>query len=298
MNESPVLQANGLSKSFADKEVIHSLSLEVLPGEIVGFIGPNGAGKSTSLRCLLGLNFPETGEVRIAGIDALRHPVRARSQVGYLPGETSLYKQMRGQEALDFGLAFHRKIQQAIVEDSLASWQLPLQRKIHTYSAGMKQQLALVIALGPDVPLYLLDEPEKALDPSHRRKLRSILLGLKARGKALLLSSHHLSELEELADRVIFLRSGLIIPDEEIEQARAQIALYARARFHEPPAPERLKDFEYEIDGRQWSFLPKPGEDPSSLATRLRKLGASSVKVGDPSLEEIYERLYVLELQS
>jgi ABC-2 type transport system ATP-binding protein len=224
-----VLHARGIRKSFDDNEVVSDVGLDVRPGEIVGFIGPNGAGKSTTLRCLLGLNFADAGEVQIAGIDAMASPVRARAQVGYLPGETSLYRQMRGHEALELGLAFHKRLDQGIIDQCLAAWGLPLERKIHAYSAGMKQQLGLAIALGPEVPLHILDEPDKALDPTHRRQLRSILLELKRRGRGLLLSSHHLSELEELADRTVFLRQGVLIPEQEIEQARADISLRARA---------------------------------------------------------------------
>src|SRR5690606_35051074 len=177
-----VVTAQDVARRFGDRVALDGFDLELERGEILGFVGPNGAGKSTFLRILIGLVQRDAGHVAVFGRDPRRDGLRIRERTAYLPGETSVYHHMTGAELLAFTRAFHRKRLElpAVAHELFA---LPLDRKLRQYSAGMKQKLALQAVLEADVDLYLLDEPDRALDATARLQLRELLEWLRGRGK-------------------------------------------------------------------------------------------------------------------
>jgi ABC-2 type transport system ATP-binding protein len=283
---SEVLAMRDVTKSFGRKTVLRGVDLVLAPGEIVGFVGPNGAGKSTCLRILLGLVRRDGGEVRVLSLDPGHADTAIRARCSYLPGETSLYHGMRGQEFLDFGAGFHARHHADLAAEMLARFALPLQRRIRQYSAGMKQQLALVASLSPDVDLYVLDEPDRALDATTRLFLRDVLRELHARGKSLLLSSHHLSELEVLADRLVFLIDGQCIDEARVRAARASLRRRVRLRLQASATPP-----EGAVSEPDGSFVVETKEDPLRWLARLDPAAIESAEVGVVRLEDLYRAL-------
>src|SRR5690606_21191538 len=163
-----VIELTSVQKSYEHRAVLHDIHLAVPKGQLLGLVGPNGAGKSTLLRLLVGLVQRSAGKVQVAGHDPALDSLAIRRRCCYLPGETGVYQQMTGAGFLKFALGFYPEQSLDLKERLLTEFALPLNKRVRSYSAGMKQKLALVAALVPDVDLYLLDEPDRALDASVR----------------------------------------------------------------------------------------------------------------------------------
>lgn len=281
-------------KRFRDKTVVHGLSMTVAPGETLGFVGPNGSGKTTCLRILLGLLSRDSGQAKVLGMDPERDAVRIREHCCYLPGETSIYQGMRGKEFLRFALSFYPHHQDDIQLDLLEHFALPLQKKIRGYSAGMKQKLALMATLIPDVELYVLDEPDRALDASTRFFLRDVLRELHRRQKTILLSSHHLREVETVADRLVFLMNGQVIADERVATARKILTQRVRLKLKAgTDLPDGAKQVRRDLDG---TLHMEPNGDPIAWLSKLSSDSLVSAEVGTVHLEDLY-RILVEEAQ-
>ena len=289
MTAAAAIEVAALQKSFRALPVLRGVDLRVARGELVGLVGRNGAGKSTLLRVLIGLVARDGGAVAVLGLDPARADLAIRANCSYLPGETSIYTQMTGQQFLDFALCFYPRHQQRLLALLLDLFALPLQQKVRSYSAGMKQKLAILATLVPDVDLYLLDEPDRALDASMRLQLRAALLAMKRAGKTIVLSSHHLSEVERLADRLEFLVDGAFVPQPRIETARATLRRRVRLHLATPaPLPAGWRELAREGDGTL--VVEGPGEAAQLLAA----LPAGSVRaaeVGIARLEDLYALL-------
>ncbi|MBL8730442.1 MAG: ABC transporter ATP-binding protein [Planctomycetes bacterium] len=278
-----------LGKAFGPRQVLRGVDLRVARGELLGLVGPNGAGKSTLLRTLLGLTAPTRGRVDVLGHDPARDSLAIRRRVSYLPGETGVYLQMTGAQFLRFAAGFYPRQQAGLQARLLDGFQLPLQQRVRSYSAGMKQKLALVAVLCPDVDLYLLDEPDRALDASVRFFLRDVLLTLKRAGKTIVLSSHHLGEVETLADRLEFLLDGVFVPSERLTHARAQLRQRPRVRLHRGAAlPPGAREVQREPDG---TLVIETDADPMAWLRSVPDGTVDSAEIGIPRLEDLYQLL-------
>ncbi len=287
MNE--IVRVRGLAKSFAGRPVLRGVDLSLRKAEVVGFLGPNGAGKSTCLRILTGLVFRDAGEVSVHGSDPAGDGLAIRRQTSYLPGETSVYAQMRGGEFLEFAASFYPRLLLELRDRMLAEFELPLARKVRTYSAGMKQKLALVAALQADVELYVLDEPDRALDTSSRLILRDHLKELSVLGKTILLSSHHLAEMEELAHRLVFLVQGCIVSDQRVLRARERLRGEVRVLLRDSgPLPDGAESAERMPNG---GWRVRVAGDPLAWARRLEPARVQALELGATRLERLYQVL-------
>ena len=206
---APVVYVQGLVKVFGQVRALDGLDLSVAPGEVHGFLGPNGAGKSTTLRILLGLVRASVGTARLFGLDPWDHASTLHHRLAYVPGDVSLWPNLSGGETLDLLLrmrgvnpAASRKVE--LVE----RFRLDLTTKARAYSRGNRQKVALVAALAADAELLVLDEPTSGLDPLMEEVFRECIDQRRALGTTVLLSSHILSEVERLADRVTIIRDG------------------------------------------------------------------------------------------
>ena len=287
---TPAIVCRNLGKSFGGAEVLRDLSLVVPAGELLGLVGPNGAGKSTLLRTLVGLVDRDAGAVAVLGIDPGRDPVAVTRRTCYLPGETGVYLQMTGAQFLAFAGGFHPRRDAARERRLADAFALPLRRKVRGYSAGMKQKLALLATLAPDVDLYLLDEPDRALDASVRLLLRDELRAMKALGKTIVLSSHHLSEVETLADRLAFFWQGALLGDAEIVQARAHLRRRPRVRLR-PGAvlPAGARELRREPDG---TLVVETDGDPMAWLRGVPDGVVDSAEIGVPRLDDLYDALF------
>lgn len=279
----------GLDVRFGDKQVLRSVDLTIAPGELLGLCGPNGAGKSTLLRTLLGLVPRQGGDVQVGGRDPARDPIGVRRATSYLPGENGVYLQLTGSAYLDFALGFFPRHDRERRERLLAHFALPLGQKVRSYSAGMKQKLALLAALVPDVDLYVLDEPDRALDASVRFVLRDELLAMQRAGKTILLSSHHLGEVEALADRLVFLLDGAFVADARLAAARASLRRRPRVRLATGHAlPAGAREVHREADG---TLVVATDDDPMQWLRSCPAGAVDSVEIGIPRLEDLYQLL-------
>ncbi|CAN5206758.1 ABC transporter ATP-binding protein [soil metagenome] len=219
-----VISTSGLTKHYGSVQALTDLTLDVRPGEIFGFLGPNGAGKSTMIRTLLGFLHATRGEARVFGMDVATESVEIRQLTGYLPGGIALYDSLTGEQVLDYlarlqGRAPYRR---ADLVERLQMPQADLQRRVRDYSRGMRQKIGVIQALQHDPELAILDEPTEGLDPLMQQAFYGILADLRAEGRTIFFSSHVLSEVERVCDRVGIIRQGHLMAVHEVRELLAR----------------------------------------------------------------------------
>jgi ABC-2 type transport system ATP-binding protein len=230
------ISVEGLTKHYGPVHALRGVSLEVRSGEIFGFLGPNGAGKSTLIRLLLGYLHPTAGRGTVLGLDITRDSVAIRSRIGYLPGGIALDDGLTGVRHLDdlAALSGRPPIRRAAVCDALELSDRVLRRPIRDYSRGMRQKIGIVQALQHDPELAILDEPSEGLDPLMQRAFYEVLEEVRAAGRTVFFSSHVLSEVERVCDRVAIVRAGELVATEDVSELRAQRRRRVELRFDGP----------------------------------------------------------------
>ena len=216
---------------------LDDLSIEVNEGEIFGFLGPNGAGKSTTIRLLLGLLHPTAGSATVLGHDIVRDSVEIRRRIGYLPGGIALYDSLTGERLLDYlgDLTGRPPSRRAELCDRLELSEATLRRLVRDYSRGMRQKIGIVQALQHDPELAILDEPTEGLDPLMQRAFYGILEDFRSAGRTIFFSSHVLSEVERVCDRVAIVRRGQLVAVEDVEALLARRKRNVEMRLDGPP---------------------------------------------------------------
>ncbi len=216
MGDFPAIEIRGLTKSYGQVQALRGVHLQVKRGEILGFLGPNGAGKTTTIRCLLDLIRPQRGSMRVLGVDPQKDPVNVRSRVGYLPGELSLEGNLTVQAALRyFDDLRRRKTDWGHARRLAERLDLDLGLPIRNLSKGNKQKVGLVQALMARPALLMLDEPTSGLDPLMQQEVHSLLREARDDGSTVFFSSHVISEVETIAERVAIIREGVIVEESE-----------------------------------------------------------------------------------
>ena len=287
-----VVTTKELTKTYGAVAALRQCSLAVESGEVFGLLGPNGAGKTTLLRLLLGYLRPTSGSASIAGFDCERQSVAVRRNVAYLPAEAALFPHMRGREALRF---FAEIRPGGDVRRSLAlaeRLELDLTRKVSFMSTGMKQKLALAATLAADTPIYILDEPTANLDPTVRATVLSLVAERRAVGKTVMFSSHVLSEVEEVCDRVVILRAGQLVHTQLMSQLRRQHRITAALSGPLPAIPESLSG---QLALVSASAHEAVFETPGELAPLLKWLATlplADVRIEPIGLRAVYQRFH------
>jgi ABC-2 type transport system ATP-binding protein len=219
-----VIATNGLTKHYGKVQALVDLTLDVRAGEIFGFLGPNGAGKSTMIRTLLGFLHPTQGSATVLGLDVTTDSVEIRRRIGYLPGGIALYDSLSGKDALDYLVDLQGR--EPVRRDELSErLQMPaavLKRRVRDYSRGMRQKLGVIQALQHDPELAILDEPTEGLDPLMQHAFYAILDDLRVQGRTIFFSSHVLSEVERLCDRVAIIRAGHLMALQHVDELLAR----------------------------------------------------------------------------
>jgi ABC-2 type transport system ATP-binding protein len=246
-----LLETENLTKDYGRHRALENVSLTVEAGEIFGLLGPNGSGKTTALRLLLGFLKPTTGRAAISGHDCWCDGVAARRQIAYLPGELRLYENMTGRQLIQF-LTRLRGLRDGHDLGRLATrFDIDLDRPIAQLSSGMKRKVALLQVLVPKAPLLILDEPTNTLDPSMRDLLLEQLREAPAQGQAVLFSSHVLSEVERICDRVGILHQGRLACLQNMHELRQGRRIQVTFQGAPPPLPDWLqRDGHHILDGR------------------------------------------------
>lgn len=216
-----MIEVRGLGKQFGNVSALEAVSFTVKAGETVSLLGPNGSGKTTTLKCIADLVHASTGEILVGGVDVKRNPVEAKRLLSYLPQRVNFPEQLTAREVLEY-FAQLRKAPSRRIDEILAQCSLTsiAGRVVTEFSGGMMQRLGIAVALLPDAPVLLLDEPTASLDPQGAAEFRSTLATLKSAGKTILFSSHALSDVEALSDRVAILIQGRLRLLEPVESLR------------------------------------------------------------------------------
>ena len=237
---APAIETLGLTKSYGNLRALESLDLLVRKGEVFGFLGPNGSGKSTTIRLLLGFLHPTAGVGRVLGLDIVRESVAIRRRIGYLPGGIALYDTLTGESLLDYlgELTGRPPVRRRELCERLELSPTTLKRLVRDYSRGMRQKIGIVQALQHDPELAILDEPSEGLDPLMQRAFYEILDARKAEGRTIFFSSHVLSEVERVCDRVAIVRQGRLVALEETGALLSRRKRNVQMRFS--GAPPRL----------------------------------------------------------
>jgi ABC-2 type transport system ATP-binding protein len=207
----PIINIKNLTKTYGKNRGIDSVNLKINKGEIFGFIGPNGAGKSTTIKVLLNLIFPTSGEAKIFDLDCVTDTTKIKEDLGYVPSEVRYYDNMKVQELINYAKSFRKNIDNDYVDELCKLFDVELEKNISELSLGNKKKVAIVQAVLHKPKLLILDEPTNGLDPLIQKKLFNTLLKLKEEGTTIFLSSHNLTEVEEFCDRVAIIKEGKIV---------------------------------------------------------------------------------------
>ena len=235
-----MIETHSLTKRYRELAALDDCTFGVARGEIFGLLGPNGAGKTTLLRLLLGYLRPTSGQALIDGLDCYRQSVRVRHAVSYLPGEARLFRSMRGRQVLKFFAEIRPEgnLQRSI--ELAERLELDLSRRVAYMSTGMRQKLALAATLAAETPLVILDEPTSNLDPTVRGIVLDLVSDARRQGRTVVFSSHVLSEVEAVCDRVAFLRSGRLVHTQVMAELRRRHRIRAQLNGQLRPVPEGL----------------------------------------------------------
>ncbi|MDN5685332.1 MAG: ABC transporter ATP-binding protein [Brachybacterium sp.] len=293
----PLVDIQDLTKTFGRFTALDGLDLTVSAGEVRGFLGPNGAGKSTTIRVLLGLLRADAGTVRLFGGDPWADAVALHRRIAYVPGDVALWPNLTGGEAIDYLSRLRGSPDRRRRDELLERFELDPRKKARTYSKGNRQKVALVAALASDAELFVLDEPTSGLDPLMEAVFTEQVRELKQQGRAVLLSSHILSEVEKLCDTVTIIRAGRAVESGTLSELRHLTrtrvgavvggdasAVLDRDGIHDP-AVESVEEgtrLTVDVDDRVL------GEVLSGLSG----LGVRSLTATPPSLEDLFMRHY------
>jgi ABC-2 type transport system ATP-binding protein len=293
MNMSAAIAVSGLVKNFGTTRALDELDLTVAAGEVHGFLGPNGAGKTTTIRVLLGLLRRDSGQVSVLGGDPWRDTVRLHRRLAYVPGEVNLWPNLTGGEVIDLLGSLRGNLDETRRADLLDRFDLDPTKRCRAYSKGNRQKVALVAALASDVELYLFDEPTSGLDPLMEAVFQEVVRGLRAAGRTVLLSSHILSEVEALCDRVTIVRAGRAAESGTFDQLRHLTRTTVVVETSRPVDGLGVLRGVHDVtvDGPRTRFSVEQDE-LNPVLRRLADFGVRSLVSTPPTLEELFLRHY------
>lgn len=254
-SERGTIRVRGLTRRFGSVTALSPTDFDLGPGGVTALLGPNGSGKSTLLRCMIGLVRPDAGSASIDGVALSGDGTAVRRRCSFAPGEISLYKELRGRDHLDWLLRGRERESRARAAQIADSLGLPLAARVRSYSHGMKRQLLFAAVMAPRVPVRILDEPSEGLDPSKRGAILELVARDAQSGTTILLSSHHLGEVDRVSSRMLFLHHGRLVRSDCSASVRAQAARTLRL------------DYGVHLDSQ---------DNARSVCDALLRLGASS----------------------
>jgi ABC-2 type transport system ATP-binding protein len=291
-NQKSIVETRELTKHYGRLPALNDCTLSVARREVFGLLGPNGSGKTTLLRLLMGFLRPTRGRATIDSRDCYRDSVAVHSGVSYLPGDVRMVRGMTGRDVLMFFARLRGDTTATRSIQLAARLGLDLSRRVSQSSTGMRQKLALTAVLAADVPLLILDEPTSNLDPSVRATILAIIREAKSAGRTVIFSSHIMSEVEQVCDRVVILRDGQLVHDQAMSDNRKGHRIHASLNGPLPTVPDRLVGQVAIIkhaDGR--IAIDAPG-DLAPLLGWLATMPLTNVHVEPIGLQAVYEKYH------
>lgn len=291
---APAIRTDGLTKSYGERRGVFDLALEVGQGEIFGYLGPNGAGKTVTIRLLLDLIRPDAGHAEVLGFDSRRDAVAVHRQVGYLPGELALDPHLTGRQLLTYLGNVRGGVAWSFVEELAARLELNLDRRFGEYSRGNKQKVGLVQAFMHRPRLLILDEPTGGLDPLNQETVLKLVREARDGGATVFFSSHILSEVETLCERVGFIREGRLVQVAAVGELAGMQTYRVEADLAIPAPRDALASVagvsNVTVDGWTLSCTVRGDMDP--LVQALAPHHPRRLMIREPSLNEIFLHLY------
>ena len=290
------IRTSRLTKDYGIGRGLFDLNLEVSPQEVFGYLGPNGAGKTTTIRCLMGMIRPSSGTAHIFGLDCRRDSVAVKRKVGYLPGDIPQFGSLRGKEVVAYLGGMRGGVDPKIVRSIAERFDLDLTRRFREYSTGNKRKLGILLAFMHTPELLILDEPTSGLDPLNQQEFYALLREARDGGAAAFLSSHVLSEVEHICDRVGILRAGRLVNVAQLEELHHIRAHRVELEFAPgTPVPEAAIRSaagveNVTVDGQRVSCTVRGSFGP--LFDAIRNATVTDLVSTEPSLEEIFLSYY------
>jgi len=289
----PLVEITNLRKKFGAFTALENVNLSVETGEVFGFIGPNGAGKTTTIRVLLGIFRPTGGVAKVFGLDAWKEAVQIHKRIAYVPGDVNLWPSLSGGEVIDLFVSLRgASVDKKRRDELIQKFDLDPSKKCRTYSKGNRQKVALIAAFVSNADLYILDEPTSGLDPLMVQVFQNAVAEQKALGKSVLLSSHILSEVERLCDRVGIIRAGKIVETGTLAQLRhlTRVNMYIET---EKPAPLSRIPGIYDMMQKGAGFAFSADTDAvGRIISEIAPYNIIKFESTPPALEDLFMRHY------
>ncbi|HWH35671.1 MAG TPA: ABC transporter ATP-binding protein [Acidimicrobiales bacterium] len=295
MSEHGVIHTRGLTKHYGDFQALVDLDLDVRAGEIFGFLGPNGAGKTTTIRTLLDEIRPTAGSATIVGLDVHDDAVEIRRHLGYLPGDLALYPNLTGRDTLRLFANLRGGVDWGYVEELAARFETDLSRRVGDLSTGNRQKVGIIQAFMNRPRVIIMDEPSTGLDPLMQRELQALMAEMAADGRTVFLSSHTLSEVQRVANRVGIIRQGALIAVEGVASLRSKAIRRVELWFDRPVEASALLDVtgvrDAVVDDRH-ATLSFDGRMEELLDAASRAATVVDITTEEADLEEIFLAYY------
>ncbi|MGO1383538.1 MAG: ABC transporter ATP-binding protein [Arachnia sp.] len=295
MNAQPAIQTHGLCKTYGSFPAVVDLDLTIRRGEIFGFLGPNGAGKSTTIRTLMDEIRPTAGSATMLGLDVHRDAVELHTRVGYLPSDVSLYPKLTGRETLTFFANLRGGHLLDYAMELVERLDAELDKRVGELSTGNRQKIGLVVTFMHRPELLIMDEPNAGLDPLVQHEFHSLLRETAAEGRTVFLSSHTLSEVERVADRVGIIRRGRLAAVEDVAALRAKMIRRITMVLGDSPMREEFEQVsgvrDVAVDGKRVS-LSFDGNMEDLLAVAMRRHDLHDIATQEADLEEVFLAFY------
>ncbi len=295
MTEQVAIHTEGLTKHYGDFPALVDLNLDVQVGEIFGFLGPNGAGKTTMIRTILDEIRPTSGKASLLGMDSHAQSVEIRNHIGYVPGDLAMYPNLTGRDTITYFANLRGGVDWDFVESLADRLDADLSKKVGDLSSGNRQKVGLIQAFMSKPGLLIMDEPSSGLDPLVQREFQAMMREVAADGRTVFLSSHTLSEVQRVADRVGIIRHGKLIAVEEVAELRSKAIRSVNLYFDEPveahvfePLPG-VRSVEVENHHVMLSF---DGQMETLLRVAAEKYSLLDISTHEADLEEIFLTYY------
>jgi len=287
------LQLENIVKEFGNLKALDNISLSVEEGEVFAYLGPNGAGKSTTIRVLLGILQSTSGNAKVLGMDAWKKATEIHRRIAYVPGDVNLWANLTGGEVIDLFVSLRGTYNKELRDKLVRDFDLDTAKKCRAYSKGNRQKVALIAAFASDADLFILDEPTSGLDPLMEQVFQSCVIEQKSKGKSVFLSSHIMSEVERLCDRVGIIRDGKLVETGTLDDLRHLTRYHMDiVTMREPQGIENVNgihniwveqnNIRFEVDT----------EEMDAVIRFVSNFGIMKMKSAPPSLEDLFMRHY------
>jgi len=295
MNNGPAIVTEGLTKHYGEVEALVDLDLEVRRGEVFGFLGPNGAGKTTMIRSILNLIHPTSGRATVVGLDSRESAVEIRRHIGYLPSDLSMYPNLTGRDMITYFSNLRGGVDKAYVDGLAQRLQADLGKKVGDLSSGNRQKVGLILAFMSRPQLIIMDEPSTGLDPLVQREFQTMMREVAADGRTVFLSSHTLSEVQRVADRVGIIRTGHLVDVESVDDLRSKAIRTVELHFDGPVEASVFQNVDGVRDvmvADHHATMSFDGQMDTLLRVAAQHYTLVDVNTQEADLEEIFLEYY------